>query len=231
MIKVSDTVLKFLVDNCVNLDLDAIKAQEESVGKKDNSNVHNSKGQANWDSIYNNIVNKGESFNITPLKINRGGIWTAIGAYHEPTKELFLLFRLPNLKKIMKRPFRGHYATLANVGNGNIKAKQQEWDLSMNVERERILEYEYLSEDLFQKMGVVPKKIILCGFTPFEFRTFVYNKSQRLAWEENYSYLIDAQYTGLSGEQYEVNPPAKDSNNKNFKKKEPKKRIRGLKKI
>ncbi|MEB8171624.1 DUF5986 family protein [Macrococcus caseolyticus] len=231
MIQISEDKLKQIVDWCTIPDYDAIRLQEKSVGKIGPQNVHNSKGQASWDTIYNNIVNNCDNHDLLAVKISRGNIWEAIGIYDEGVEELFLVFRLPNLKKIMKSPYNCHYAPLANVGNGMLKPKQMELIDDSLYDSEIVIEYERLSEELFEKMGIRPKKVILCGFTLYQFKAYLYNKSQQLVWEDNYSRMIDTQYENLGGEQSLSNSVIKDNKKYKIKTKKPKSRIKGLKKI
>lgn len=229
MILTSDEKIKFLIESCVNPDEEALKLQAKSVGKFGNSNVHNSKGFSIWDTIYNSIVNKGEFYGLEPIKISRGNLWEAIAAYERETEELFLVFRMPNLKNILKCPFNGHYATIASVANGELPPIQTELLTINSIEEDRVADYEKMNEDLIGKFDIQPKRVILCGFSDYQFQAIIVNKWQQPAYIFDYSSLIEHSYNGLASEQSNVNPP-NNSDKKNMSKtKEPKRRIKGLK--
>ncbi|EGQ0303629.1 hypothetical protein NRV22_001223 [Staphylococcus pseudintermedius] len=230
MLKVKEEILKFIVNTCVNKDQESIKTYEFGIGKTGEENVDNGRAIALWNMIYNNFINNGSAAGIVPLKIHRGNIWTAVAAYIESTGEFIMVFKKANLKKIMSNPNNGHYATIANTSNGNLLPIQQEFFPSSEFDEGLIFRYELLCDELFKKIGVIPKKVILAGFTEFEFKTYIYNKRQQLVAEHDYSYLIDSRYDDLLKEQYDVTPPFKEINRIANKRKEPRKRINGLKK-
>lgn len=229
MIQTSNEKIKFLVDSCINPDADALKIQAKSVGKLGELNVHNSKGFSKWDTIYNSIVNRGQFYGLEPIKISRGNLWEAIAAYERETKELFLVFRMPNLKNILKYPFKGHYATIASVVNGELPPVQSELLNVNTIEEDKVAEYEKMNENLIGKFDIQPKKVILCGFSEYKFSAVIVNKWQQPAYIFDYSELIEPSYDGLAFEQYKINPP-KNNDKKNLSKtKESKRRIKGLK--
>ena len=230
MIKTSNESIKFLVDSCINPDTDALKSQAVSVGKKRKEHTHNSKWFSTWDIRYNKIVDWGGEHGFESIKISRGNLWEAIGAYHRENKELFLVFKKPNLNKIIKYPFNGHYASIASVVNGDLPNIQTELFELNSTEEERIVEYEKMNEELIGKFDIKPERVILCGFSHFSFEAIIVNKWQQLAYTFDYSELIDHSYNEESKEQPEIDPP-KDSKKKNISKtREPKPRIKGLKK-
>lgn len=230
MLKVKEEILKFVVNTCVNKDQESIKTYEVGIGKTGEENVDNGRAISLWNMVYNAFINKGSAAGIVPLKIRRGNIWTAVATYIESTGEFIMVFKKPNLKNIMKRPHSGHYATIANTLNGELPPLQQELFPSLEFDEELIFRYEVLCDELFEKIGVIPKKVILAGFTDFEFKTYIYNKRQQLVAEHDYSYLIDSQYDDLLKEQNDITPPVKEINRIVNKRKEPRKRINGLKK-
>lgn len=228
MIETNSRLLKHLVNTCVNNDEEALREYEESIGKKNELNVSNSRGIVKWDIIYNKFINDSENVGFKAIPIHRGAVWTAVGVYAEDTKELFLVFRKPNFKNIMKHPWRGHYATIANVANGYNKPKQGELFQEFEIENDIKIQYDTLAEELFEKMGIIPEKVILCSFTSSEFIAHCYNDNQQLVDQEDLSHLIEPQYNNLFNEQENVEPPRKDSN-VNIARKQ-KQRIFGLKK-
>ncbi|MBH9581430.1 DUF5986 family protein [Staphylococcus felis] len=230
MIDTNSRILKHLVNTCVNNDEEALREYEESIGKNSAINVSNSRGIVKWDIIYNKFINDSISVGFKAVQIHRGAVWTAVGVYVENTKELFLVFRKPNFKSIMKHPWRCHYATIANVANGNKKPKQEELFLEFEIENGIKIQYDNLAEDLFEKMGITPEKVILCSFTTNEFIAHLYNDKQQLVYDEDLSHLIEVQYNDLSNEQENLVTPYKERSNQIIKKRQPKQRIVGLKK-
>ncbi|WP_198549876.1 DUF5986 family protein [Macrococcoides caseolyticum] len=230
MIDTNSRLLKHLVNTCVNNDEEALREYEESIGKKNELNVSNSRGIAKWDIIYNKFINDSKNVGFEAIPIHRGAVWTAVGVYVEYTKELFLVFRKNNFKNIMKHPWRGHYATIANVANGYKTPKQGELFQEFEIENDIKIQYDTLAEELFEKMGIIPEKVILCSFTSSEFIAHFYNDNQQLVDQEDLSHLIEPQYNNLFNEQENVEPPLKDSNVNIARKKQQKQRIFGLKK-
>ncbi|WP_414048924.1 DUF5986 family protein [Macrococcus animalis] len=230
MIDTNSRLLKHLVNTCVNNDEEALREYEESIGKKNELNVSNSRGIVKWDIIYNKFINDSKNVGFKAIPIHRGAVWTAVGVYVEDTKELFLVFRKPNFKNIMKHPWRGHYATIANIANGYNKPKQGELFEEFEIENDIKIQYDTLAEELFEKMGIIPEKVILCSFSSSEFVAHFYNDNQQLVNQEDLSHLIELQYNNLSNEQENVEPPRKDTNVKITRKKQQKQRIFGLKK-
>lgn len=230
MTDTNSRLLKYLVNTCVNNDEEALREYEDSIGMKNELNVSNSRGIAKWDIIYNKFINDSTRVGFKSVPIYRGAFWTAVGIYVEDTKELFLVFRKPNFKNIMKHPWKGHYATVANVANGYKKPKQGELFQDFEIENGIKVQYDTLAEELFEKMEIIPEKVILCSFNSSEFIAHLYNDDQQLVDHEDLSHLIEPQYNDLSDEQENVEPPRKETDVNIIKKKQQKQRILGLKK-
>ncbi|HDY4442312.1 TPA: hypothetical protein RQT95_001418 [Staphylococcus aureus] len=230
MIKANEDILKYMVNTCVNNDEEDVKGYEESIGNYSEENVKNSIGTAKWDMIYNRFINNSIFIGYKSIKIYRGNIWTAVGVYTEETKELFLVFKKPNFKKIMKHPWSFHYATILNVANGNMKPRQQELFSEFEIEIDIKVQYDNLAEELFEKLGVTPERVILCAFDSNEFKTYLYNSQQQLVEDKDLSDLIEPRYNKLSNDQENLIPPRKNSKINIVKQKQPKQRILGLKK-
>lgn len=236
MIKNSETILtedkmmKFLVNNCINIDTDAFKEHELAIGKKSKARVNNSKGVMQWDIRYNGIIYNGPDHGFSYVILERGHLWTAVAAYNEENRELFLVFKKKNLEKIMKKPFEYHYLPIFNMGNKNRIPLQQTFNFDSPPENSIIEEYQYLYEQLLEKLNIKPKKIIACCFTDNTFEARIYNEKQELTHLKDYSHLIDEDFNDLGNSVEGQQPPTATKATDMIKLRKEKKRIIGLKK-
>lgn len=230
IILTEDSIMKFLVNNCIKVDTDAIKEHELSIGKNSKVGVDNSKGTAQWDIRYNGIIYNGPDHGLSYVKIERSYLWTAVAAYNEMTKELFLVFKKKNLEKIMKSPFKYHYLPILNTGNRQRPPLQQSFNLESSSENEIIEEYDELYNEMLEGFGIEPEKIIACCFTDNTFEARIYNENQDLAYTKDYSHLIDEDFNELGNSLEGPKPPTIPPTGDKKKLRKDKKRIIGLKK-
>ncbi|WP_271401851.1 DUF5986 family protein [Salinicoccus roseus] len=196
MIKSADEQLGFLANACVHFDKESLelhhRAIEYNVAHK---NVKNSDHKTLWDMRYNKIAKYCEKVGLISIPIKRGSLWTAIGVYNPTTEELFLIFTDKNIKKIMKNKKRKHYLALLSIINKEDgKNEQLELFGQDNNEEQFLLN---LLDDLLEDIEVKPEKVIACGFSLGDVKTFkayMFNGQQNLVFEKDYSELIEVDY-------------------------------------
>lgn len=234
MIETTNEILKFIANVSTDDYADELIHHEDSIGFVNGDGVKNSKPKAMWDLRYNTLVNEADKYGLRSVKINRGGLWTAITIYNPCTKELLMIFKEDNLINIMKKQSGSHYYPILNTLNDNLRPHYGGEQLNLfEIESPDDLKLDGYRKQLSKMLDdieVKPDKVIAFGFNSGNeksFKAYIFNDNQDLVFHQDYSDLIETNFVSL-GTEDNIQPETVKEEKHNIKLKTTR-RIKGLK--
>lgn len=202
MLDLNGFIIKDIVNTLVHDDPDFEQLLAEATNNVDGDGVTNSKPTAKWDSRYNSLILVAKKYNLKFGIIKRGNLWKAAFIVGEDNS-VHIFFSHQNLKKILKKGNKNHYFKLLNFFNRHMDGmkpltEQLKWDLG-----EELNPYsdEWLAEqarEILHMLNEEPSKVVVFAFDKSFTSTvnaYIFNSKNEPVWHENYTSLIDSEYT------------------------------------
>ncbi len=203
MISLKNAELKDIVNMLVYEDPDLQTLLREAINNTDGDGVENSITKAKWDNRYNSLVKVAKKYKLRFGKIQRGNLWQAIFIVGEDNS-VYVFFSHQNLKNILKKGKCNHYLKLLNFFNKHFKNHKplvEQLELPLNVEKNSELKEAVLEEEARKIVSMLekePSKVVVFAFNKTVISTvkaYVFNNKHQAIWQQDYTHLIDRNYT------------------------------------
>lgn len=216
----SEETIKDIASILTLKDDESVELHLKSIGNENGTGVNNSKGFADWDKRYNELL-KLSSSSLKPIKIKRG--WEFVVLYNISSTQLYICVKKKRLNEIMKSNDMTHYIKLANLLGIDPTIKKM---TPLNEQLE-LFDKIYTQDDnllrLAQKIyNLNPSNVFIFsfddGFIP-SIEALSFNANQELIWQKDYSYLLDSNYQvdinsdGIDSGENESGTPLKKKKN------------------
>ncbi|UJF16770.1 DUF5986 family protein (plasmid) [Jeotgalibaca sp. MA1X17-3] len=219
-IDMSEQKIKTIASILTLKDDESIELHLKSIGNEDGTGVDNSKGSANWDLRYNELL-KLSSNSLKPIRIKRG--WEFVILYNLSSTQLYIFVKKKRLNEIMKNDDMTHYIKLANLLGIDPTIKE----MTPLTEQLELFDKIYEQDENLLMMAksiynLTPSNVFIFsfddGFIP-SIMALSFNANQELIWQKNYTYLLDSNYQvdinsdGINSGENESSIPLKQKKN------------------